>query len=81
MQNRAFEVRRIPLPRTWVNKKLVPRCVFVGTGVVKAGNWTFCYRSEGKEPPSDGLLGVYSPPLRGGRFIYRAGRARERSYQ
>jgi hypothetical protein len=49
--------------------------------VVKAGNWTFCYRSEGKEPPSDGLLGVYSPPLRGGRFIYRAGRARERSYQ
>ena len=30
IQDRGYQLRRIPLPRTSVNKKLVPRCVFVG---------------------------------------------------
>jgi hypothetical protein len=42
--------------------------VVVGIGV-EAGQWTYCRRCDGKEP-SEGLLGVYSPPLKGARFMY-----------
>ena len=41
--------------------------VVVGIGVA-AGQWTYCRGCDGKEP-SEGLLGVYSPPLRGARFM------------
>jgi hypothetical protein len=63
LRKAEVQLLRISLPRTPVNKKLVVRCVLVedrggGQGWrtgVEAGQWTFCYRSEGREKPSEGL--------------------------
>jgi hypothetical protein len=80
MQDLGCELPRISIPRTRVNKKLVLRCVFVRGGQGwRRGSGRFATVVRGERSHLR-VLGGYPPPLSVERFIYRVGRARERSY-